>query len=139
MVILDTNVISETMRPIPLAPVMGWLSQQPSDELYVTTVTLAEVLYGIELLPNGKRRNALEAGAERMFGQLLVGHILVFDEDAARAFAQIASRRKNQGRPMAEMDAQIVAIARSRGAALATRNTADFEGCGVRLINPWQK
>jgi toxin FitB len=138
MLILDTNVISETMRPEPSPAVIDWLSQHSSDELYVTTVTLGEILYGIELLPHSKRRAALETGAGRMFGQLLAGHILVFDEDAARVFAQIAARRKIQGRPMAELDAQIVAIAQSHGAALATRNTADFEGCGVRLVNPWQ-
>jgi toxin FitB len=137
MFILDTNVISETMRTAPSAAVTGWLSKHSVEEMYITTVTLAEILYGIELLPQGKRRVALEAGAARMFGQLLLGHILVFDEDAARSFAQIAARRKTQGRPMAEMDAQIVAIARSHGAALATRNTSDFEGCGVQLVNPW--
>jgi toxin FitB len=138
MLILDTNVISETMQPMPSARVMGWWAQQQAGELFVTTVTIAEILYGIEILPQGKRRAALLAGAERMFGNVLASHILSFDEEAARAFAEIAASRRSQGRPIAELDAQIAAIASSRRAMLATRNTADFEGCGVRLVNPWQ-
>src|SRR5580700_10103279 len=136
--ILDTNVISEPMQPSPSATVLAWWGQQHSGALFITSVTVAEILYGIELLPHGKRRAALLAGAERMFGKVLVGHILPFDEDAARAFPEIAVRRRAQGRPIADLDAQIAAIARSRDAILATRNTADFEGCGVRLVNPWQ-
>jgi len=138
MLILDTNVISETMQPMPSARVMGWWAQQQAGELFVTTVTIAEILYGIEILPQGKRRAALLAGAERMFGNVLASHILSFDEEVARAFAEIAASRRSQGRPIAELDAQIAAIASSRRAMLATRNTADFEGCGVRLVNPWQ-
>jgi predicted nucleic acid-binding protein len=138
MLILDTNVISETMQPMPSARVMAWWAQQQAGELFVTTVTIAEILYGIEILPQGKRRAALLAGAERMFGNVLASHILSFDEEAARAFAEIAASRRSQGRPIAELDAQIAAIASSRRAMLATRNTADFEGCGVRLVHPWQ-
>ena len=138
MLILDTNVISETMQPTPSTRVLDWWSQQHSAELYTSTVTVAEILYGIELLPQGKRRVTLLAGADRMFGTVFAGHILSFDEEAARAFAEIAAGRRRQGRPIAEFDAQIAAIARSHGATLATRNTADFEGCGVRLTNPWQ-
>ena len=136
--ILDTNVISEPMNPSPSATVLDWWAQQQPGALFITTVTVAEILYGIELLPPGKRRAALLAGAERMFGKVLVGHILPFDENAARAFSEIAVRRRAQGRPIADLDAQIAAIARSRNAILATRNTADFEGCGVRLVNPLQ-
>jgi predicted nucleic acid-binding protein len=135
--ILDTNVVSEPMRPSPSASVLTWWSQQQPGALFITTVTVAEILYGIELLPQGKRRDALLAGAERMFGKVLAGRILPFDEDAARAFPGVAARRRGQGRPIADLDAQIAAIANARGAILATRNTADFEGCGVRLVNPW--
>lgn len=135
--ILDTNVVSETMRPSSSAIVLNWWSRQQSGALFITTVTVAEILYGIELLPHGKRRVALLAGAEQMFGKVLAGRILPFDEDAARAFPEIAIRRRAQGRPIPDLDAQIAAIAHSRGAVLATRNTADFEGCGVRLVNPW--
>jgi len=136
VIILDTNVVSETMRPVPLPVVVEWIAER-QDQLYSTTVTLAEILYGIELLFDGKRRNELLAGAEKMFTHVLAGRILAFDDQAARAFARIASGRRSKGRPIAEMDAQIAAIAHVHGAALATRNTADFEGCGVRLVNPW--
>jgi hypothetical protein len=136
--ILDTNVISEPMQPSPSATVLAWWAQQQPGALFITTVTVAEILYGIELLPHGKRRADLLAGAERMFGKVLVGRTLPFDEDAARAFPEIAVRRRAQGRPIADLDAQIAAITHSRNAILATRNTADFEGCGVRLVNPWQ-
>lgn len=135
--ILDTNVIFEPMKSAPSAAVAAWLSQQPSSRLFITTVSVAEILYGIELLPQGKRRAALLAGAELMFGKVLAGHILPFDEDAARAFSQIVASRRVQGRPMATLDAQVAAIACSRDAVLATRNTANFEGCGVRLVDPW--
>jgi predicted nucleic acid-binding protein len=136
--ILDTNVVSEPMHPSPSPTVLAWWAQQQTDALFITSVTLAEILYGIALLPHGKRRAALLAGAERMFGKVLTGRILPFDEAAARAFPEIVIRRRAQGKPIADLDAQIAAIARSRNALLATRNTADFEGCGVRLVNPWQ-
>jgi predicted nucleic acid-binding protein len=137
IVILDTNVVSEPMRSSPAEAVQAWWSQQQPGDLFITAVTVAEILYGIELLPHGKRRVALLAGAELMFGKVLSGRILPFDEDAARAFAAIGAGRREQGRPIADLDAQIAAIARSRGAILATRNTADFEHCGIRLVNPW--
>ena len=135
--ILDTNVVSEPMRLSPSAVVLSWWSQQQPGALFITAVTVAEILYGIEILPHGKRRVALLAGAEQMFGKVLAGRILPFDENAARAFPQIAARRRARGRPITDLDAQIAAIASSRGAILATRNAADFEGCGVRLVNPW--
>ncbi len=137
MVILDTNVVSELMRPESSPAVLKWLSQQHAQELYSTTITLAEILYGIELLPEGKRRGELLAGAERMFTNVLTDHIFTFEDQAARAFAPIASARRKSGKPIAELDAQIAAIASVHGAALATHNVSDFEGCRVRLINPW--
>ncbi len=138
MLVLDTNVISELMKASPSPRVTEWWSQQQSAELFTTTVTMAEILYGIEILPKGKRRDSLLLEAEAVFMQDLAGRILPFDEEAARAFAEIAAQRRAEGRPVAELDAQIAAIARSRRAILATRNTSDFEGCGVHLANPWQ-
>ena len=138
MLILDTNVLSETMQLVPSAKVLEWWSQQQAGELFTTTVSVAEILYGIELLPKGRRRDKLLAEAEAMFVEDFAGRILPFDEDAARTFAEIATGRRAQGRPIAGFDAQIAAIARSRRATLATRNTTDFEGCGVNLANPWQ-
>jgi len=138
MLVLDTNVISEIMKASPSPRVMEWWAQQEAGELFTTTITVAEILYGIEILPKGKRRDSLRAEADLVFTQDFVGRILPFDEEAARAFPEIATARRAQGRPIAELDAQIAAIARSRHAMLATRNIADFEGCGLRLANPWQ-
>ena len=126
------------MKASPSPRVTEWWSQQQSAELFTTTVTMAEILYGIEILPKGKRRDSLLLEAEAVFMQDLAGRILPFDEEAARAFAEIAAQRRAEGRPVTELDAHIAAIARSRRAILATRNTADFEGCGLRLANPWQ-
>lgn len=138
MTILDTNVVSEVMLSSPAAAVVAWFSRvRAVDEMFLTTITVAEILYGVELLPVGKRRENLKRDAEAMFTEDYSGHILSFDERAGRAFATIASSRRKVGRPMAEFDAQIAAIASVHGAVLATRNTVDFEGCGVQLINPW--
>ena len=137
--ILDTNVVSEPMRPSPSPAVLAWLSESHErGRLFVTTITVAEILFGIELLPRGKRRDQMLAQAEAAFAEDFAGRVMAFDEDAARAFPEIAVRRRAQGKPISDFDAQIAAIARSRDAILATRNTADFEGCGLRLVNPWQ-
>jgi predicted nucleic acid-binding protein len=106
--------------------------------LAITVITVAEILYGVELLPRGKRRDNLLLDAEAMFREDFARRILAFDEQAARAFSTIAATRRGRGRPIPTLDAQIVAIALVNGADLATRNTADFEGCGVRLVNPWE-
>jgi len=139
MIVLDTNVVSELMRPARSAAVLAWLSaQREVDHLFVTTISVAEVLYGIELLPQGKRRDGLASQADSMFTQDLAGRVLPFDETAARIFPLLAAARRKQGRPIEFFDAQIAAIVRAQGATLATRNTDDFEGCGVRLVNPWE-
>ena len=139
MTILDTNVLSETMAPAPSEAVLGWISnRRGADGIFITTITVAEILYGIEILASGKRRDKLSAQAQGMFTEDFIGHILSFDEPGARAFSQIAAERRALGRLIAEMDAQIAAIARANGALLATRNSADFEDCGIRLVNPWR-
>src|SRR5580765_3742742 len=138
MTILDTNVVSEIMRPVPPPVVLRWISDQVSEELHVTVITMAEILLGIELLPRGKRQEILRAGAEQLFRVVFTDRILTFDARAAREFSLIAASRRKRGRPMSEFDAQIAAIARAKSAAVATRNTGDFEGCGVRLVNPWE-
>jgi predicted nucleic acid-binding protein len=137
MIILDTNVISEAMSPAPNSNVSRWLSGQLTSQVFTTAISLAEILYGIELLPTGKRRSGLFVTAESMFAKLFAGRILTFDGPAARAFAPIAVNRRSSGRPITLFDAEIAAIAQANGAVLATRNTVDFEGCGVRLVNPW--
>ena len=137
MTILDTNVLSEVMRPLPTAKVLRWLATHSASRLFTTTITQAEILYGLELLPKGKRRAALQSAVEAMFAEDFAGRILPFDSDAARVFPQIAASRRALGRPITQWDAQIAAIARSRGASLATRNTGDFEHCGITVLNPW--
>jgi len=140
MIVLDTNVVSELMRNPRSQAVVAWLStQRQADDLAVTTITVAEVLYGIELLPNGKRRDGLERQAAAMFSQDFAGRILPFDDPAARIFAVLAVGRRKLGRPIEFFNAQIAAIARVHEATLATRNTGDFEGCGVPLVNPWDE
>jgi hypothetical protein len=127
------------MRPSPSPAVLAWLAENHErGGHFVTTITVAEILFGIELLPRGKLRDRMLAQAEAVFAEDFAGRVLPFDEDAARAFPQIAIQRRAQARPIADLDAQIAAIARSRGALLATRNTVDFEGCGVPLVNPWE-
>jgi toxin FitB len=138
IIILDTDVVSEPMRASPSVAVLAWLSRKPDGgHFFVTTITVAEILFAIELLPKGKRRDKMLVQAEAMFVEDFAGRILPFDETAARAFPEIATARRAQGRPISEFDVQIAAIARSRAAILATRNTADFEDCGVPLVNPW--
>ena len=139
MTILDTNVLSETMAALPSRAVLDWIaSRRGADSIYITTITVAEILYGIEILAPGKRKDKLSAQAEGMFAEDFAGHILSFDDPAARAFSQIAAERRRHGKPIAEMDAQIAAVARVHNAVLATRNTSDFEGCGVLLANPFR-
>lgn len=138
MIVLDTNVLSELMLPSPDTAVHQWLSQQTNEHVYTTAISMAEILQGIELLPAGKRRSGLLAAAHSLFTGVLSGRVLSFDEGAAQAFAPIAVERRKRGRPISLFDAQIASIAKARNAALATRDIRDFEGCGVRLINPWQ-
>jgi len=138
MIVLDTNVLSEAMAPSPDPAVHRWFSSQAADQLFTTSISLAEILQGIELLPAGKRRAGLLTTAQAVFADLFPARILPFDEESARAFAPIAVDRRRHGRPISLFDAQIAAIARAYHADLATRNTADFAGCGLRLINPWE-
>jgi len=137
MILLDTNILSELMRPAPEKGVEQWLTDQPDASVFICAITEAELRYGVALLPTGKRRSTLAAVIEDMLGEDFTGRILPFDSAAAVAFAEIAANRRQAGRPIAQADAQIAAIARSRGAALATRNVPDFEGCGIELVNPW--
>ncbi len=138
MIVIDTNVLSELMKAVPNPKVKGWAKAQRLGNLFTTTITQAEILYGIDLLPTGRRREALQVAAVGLFEEDFSGRLLSFDSEAARAFAEIALRRRQVGRPISQFDAQIAAIARSRGACLATRNVTDFEGCGIELVNPWE-
>lgn len=137
MILLDTNVLSELMRPVPTEAVVEWVAAQPAVSLYTTSITKAEILHGILLLPAGRRRTAFESAARAMFDQEFSGRVLPFGGDSAPGYAYIAAARRKGGRPISHFDAQIAAIAHSHGASVATRNVADFEGCGVEIINPW--
>ncbi|MBZ5658401.1 MAG: type II toxin-antitoxin system VapC family toxin [Acidobacteriia bacterium] len=137
MIIVDTNVLSELMRPKPSPRVAAWVAKQPAAELFTTSITEAEIFFGIELLGKGKRREGLLAAAEAMFAEDLAGRIFGFEGDAARVFSTIAAHRRALGKPISHADAQIAAIARVRRAKLATRNVADFADCGLDVIDPW--
>jgi predicted nucleic acid-binding protein len=137
MIILNTNVLSELMRPKPSLRVSGWIAKQSATELFTTSITEAEIFFGIELLAQGKRREGLLRTAEDMFAEDLGGRVFGFESDAARFFSTIAAHRRALGKPISHADAQIAAITRLRGAMLATRNVSDFDDCGVDLINPW--
>ena len=138
MIVLDTNVVSELMKPAPAYAVAAWIGARPTQSLYTTSITQAEILHGVMLLPDGKRREELEAAAHAMFREDFAGRILAFGADAALPYAQIAVDRRAAGRPISQFDAQIAAIARSTGAAIATRDAAGYEGCGVKVVNPWE-
>jgi predicted nucleic acid-binding protein len=137
MIILDANVISEVLRPVPEPSVLDWLANQPRASLFTTTVTRGEILYGIRLLSDGKRRRGLLDAAKKIFDDDFADQVLSFDSDAADMYAEIAASRRAAGKPISQFNAMIVSMARSRGASLATRNVKDFEGCGVDVINPW--
>src|SRR5262245_42150249 len=137
MIVLDTNVLSETLRPEPASKVLEWMRSQPNTALFTTAITEAELYYGIALLPSSRRRRALEAVVSAIFEQDLAGRVLPFDSAAAREYADIAASRRRAGRPISEPDARIAAIVRSRGAALATRNVNDFAGCKLEVLDPW--
>lgn len=137
MIVLDTNVLSELMRSTPDEGVVAWVTSQPAMSQYTTSITQAEILHGILLLPPGKRRTQLTNAARSMFAEEFAGRVLSFGSDAALPYAQIAAARSGAGRPISHFDAQIAAIARACGASVATRNVTDFDGCGVAVINPW--
>jgi predicted nucleic acid-binding protein len=138
MIILDTNVISELLRPEPNQQVASWLSAQDSGLLFLTTISEAELRQGVAILPEGKRRSALSKAIEGILEEDFRNRILSFDRQSAISYAAIASKRRAEGRPISQFDCQIAAIARSHSASVATRNINDYQGCGISLLNPWQ-
>lgn len=138
MILLDTNVLSEFMRPQPAASVVAWLDEQPADEVYTSAISRAEIELGLLLMPPGKRQDALSRAAWAMFDEDFAGRCLPFDEDAARHYAAIVSTRTRVGRPISVEDAQIAAIALAHRMPLATRNSTDFEMIDdLEVVNPW--
>ena len=138
MIIIDTNVVAELMKASPAGEVVSWMNDQEASTLFLTTITLGEIGYGLEILPQGKRRLQLEQGFERVIAEAFTGRILAFDEEAARLYGVLMGRRKAIGRPLSILDGQIASIARARGCAVATRNVRDFAECGVDILNPFK-
>lgn len=138
MIVLDTNVVSELMRREPDPAVLAWVRRRSDGSLHTTTVTVAEIRYGITRLPEGRRRESLHQAANEIFAAF-PRQILPFDLAATHAYADVVTGREKIGDPIDGFDAQIAAICRSRTAVLATRNTKDFTDTGIALVNPWHE
>ena len=139
MILIDTNIISEMMKPAPNANVLDWIDQQEVAKLFISTITLAEISYGLNVLPTGKRRESLEFAFNKAILEAFTGRILSFEESAAYHYGKIMGHRKKLGKPLGVPDGQIAAIALVNNAVLATRNTRDFLRCGIKLINPFEE
>ncbi|MBM3605986.1 MAG: type II toxin-antitoxin system VapC family toxin [Alphaproteobacteria bacterium] len=137
MILIDTNVISELMRPEPSPVVLNWFGRQVATNLYLSAVVEAELRRGAAALPVGKRRERLIEVIDAMISEDFAGRVLPFDSAAAVAFAAVFVDRQTAGRPISFPDCQIAATARAYGAVLATRNVADFKGCGIEVVDPW--
>lgn len=137
MIILDTNVVSEPLKPEPSAAVLAWLDAQPVGSLFLTAVSWAELLAGVAALPQGRRRTELHRALTQQVRPLFEDRVLDFDTAAAEAFATIHAAAKVAGNPIAFADGAIAAIAAAKGFTIATRNVRDFHGTGVRVLNPW--
>lgn len=139
MIVLDTNVISELLRPAPAPQVEAWLATQDGANIHFTAVGEAELRHGVAIMSAGRRRNALAEAIDKMLAEDFRDRILPFDRAAASAYTAIAAKRRAAGRPISQFDCQIAAIARAHEAAVATRNTGDYEGCGIDVIDPWRQ
>ena len=137
MFVLDTNVLAELMRPMPAPDVIRWVDAQEPATLFITAITVAELLYGIARLPDDKRKTGLLELGTAMLREDFAGRILPFDEVAATCYADLVCERQAAGSPVSMADAQIAAICRTHGATLATRNVKDFHGTRLDLFNPW--
>lgn len=138
MILLDTNVVSEVMKTRPTDVVVAWLNGQDSAKLYVSAITIGEIVYGLRILPDGKRRSGLRERFERFVSVAFDQRVLSYDEPAARIYGELIADRKELGLPMSVPDGQIAAIARLNHLAVATRNVVDFDNCGIEVINPFE-
>lgn len=137
MIILDTNVISELMRQPSDAGVVSWADQYPPEELFLTAVTVAELCYGVERLPDGRRKHVLAGKIADLLAEDFCDRILPFDGEVAVHYGRIVASLIAEGRSISMADAQVAAICRQHDASLATRNVKDFAGCGIEVVNPW--
>ncbi len=138
MIVLDTNVLSEAMKPSPDARVMHWLEGYQVRSLATTAISIAEVKYGLACLPEGKRRRDLEERFDLFIVKGFGSHVLSFDNSSASVYAEIVSLRKKAGRAIEAFDAMIASICRTHGTSLATRNGTHFQDCGIEILNPWE-
>jgi predicted nucleic acid-binding protein len=136
MLLLDTNILSAIMATRPVPEVAAWIAGQPIEDLYTTCISQAEILSGLAIMPDGRRRRDLEAAARAMFEEDFEGRVLRFDMQAAAAYADLFAIRRRAGRPAAPLDLMIASVARSTGASVVTRDTSGFDGCGLTVINP---
>lgn len=137
MIVLDTNVVSELMRPRPAAQVLDWVDDQDAGELTITAITVAGLHYGVARLADGAHKRELDMAVRALVRDDFTDRVLSFDAAAAEHYARVAAEREGRGRPIGTADAQIAAICRSHGAALATRNVRDFEATGIHIVEPW--
>lgn len=138
MFVLDTNVLSATMRLQREPPVAEWMAAQPAHLLFTTSLSVAEILSGLAVMAEGRKRLDLETAARAMFLEDFDGRVLPFDTKAAAAYAQIFAERRRTGPPRSTFDLMIAAVARSHGASVVTRDIGGFEGCGIALVDPWK-
>ncbi len=139
MILLDTNILSEMMKTQPAPIVSTWMDKQPKEKLFITTINIAEITYGLQILPDGKRRTALIDAFHKIVDHQFKYRIYRFDKDAAYSYGEIMAYRKKSGKPLSVPDGQIAAIAHCNRATLATRNISDFTDCFIELINPFQQ
>jgi toxin FitB len=137
MILLDTNIISELMKTTPHPSVLAWINQQLNDTLFICSITVAEISYGLKVLPTGQRQKLLETRFEQFTTQAFYERILSFTTVTAQLYGEIMGYRKTLGRPLSILDGQIAAIALANNMAIATRNIKDFNDCGLELINPF--
>jgi predicted nucleic acid-binding protein len=139
MIVLDTNIVSEPMKRHANPAVSAWLDRQAAETLYLTATSLSELLVGIEILPDGKRKDGLAEALNELLVQLFGFRILPFDKEAAWVYAVMVRRARERGRHISVADGQIAAIAATKGFAVATRDTEPFVVAGVSVINPWEE
>jgi predicted nucleic acid-binding protein len=139
VIVLDTNVASEPLRPMPDVAVLAWLDEQSIETLFLTTISLAELRFGVAALPEGRRKQGLGIALQTRIVALFGPRLLAFDSAAADAYAAIRSRAKSAGKAIGATDGYIAATAAARGFAVATRDTEPFEAAGLRVINPWKE
>lgn len=139
MIIIDTNIVSEVMRPNPNVNVMRWLNQQDINALYITSVSMAESYFGLYRMPEGKRKDGLLIQFRLILENIFQDRLLGFTDEHSESYAELCTFAEKSGKPMQMADAQIAAIAKFHGATVVTRNTKDFEACGIKLINPFSE